>query len=72
MLLSAMLALAARHLSHTSDYDPAVADHYHQACLKQFIPALGPASRSLEPTFLATTVLLRTYEEFDSSFSIHW
>ncbi|KAI5842818.1 hypothetical protein BZA05DRAFT_188518 [Tricharina praecox] len=67
MLLSAMLALAARHLTHTSDYDPGVAGHYHQVCLKQFIPALESAGRSLEPTFLATALLLRTYEEFDTT-----
>ena len=70
MLLSAMLALATRHLTHTGDYDPTVANHYYLLCLKRFVPALEPAGASLEPAFLATTVLLRTYEEFDCPCSV--
>jgi len=67
MLMDAMLALAARHLSHTADYDPYVANHYHTSCLKSYIPALGSTGSTLDSSLLAATVILRTFEELDVS-----
>ncbi|KAA8904192.1 hypothetical protein FN846DRAFT_953207 [Sphaerosporella brunnea] len=68
MLLNAMLALAARHLSISSDLDPLVALQYHQACLQEYIPSLssmGQSNSKNDSVLLAATVLLRTFEELD-------
>lgn len=66
MLLDAILAFSARHLSHTAGLDPYIASAYHTSCLKAYIPALSSASGSaLDSSLLAATVILRTFEELD-------
>jgi hypothetical protein len=62
MLLNAILALSARHLSISNSIDRVVALQYHQACLAEYIPAVGQSNDS---ALLAATVLLRTFEELD-------
>ena len=59
MLMDAILALAARYNSNTSDGEAAL---YHCRCLTQLIPALRKSSYALESVF-ATVVTAQLYEE---------
>jgi hypothetical protein len=63
VLLNALLAFAARHLSQTSEYDPAVAEHYHQECVRLMIPMLGQEELVADETLFAAAVILRAFEE---------
>jgi hypothetical protein len=65
LLLNAICALSARHLSRVSKYDPFVSDRYHQECLKCVIPALNDSSAVLDENLLASTIILRHVEEFE-------
>lgn len=64
-LLNAVLASSARHLSSISDYDPVVANRYHQQCLKYLIPMLDDTAAILDENLLASTVILRFLEEIE-------
>lgn len=63
MLLNALLAFSARHLSQISEYDPAIADHYHQECARLMIPMLDQAELVADETLFAAAVILRAFEE---------
>jgi hypothetical protein len=39
--MNAILALSARQLSRTTDFDPYIADAYYQRCFDTLIPALN-------------------------------
>ncbi|KAJ5630146.1 transcriptional regulator family: Fungal Specific TF [Penicillium herquei] len=64
-LFNAIMALSARHLSHTTQFDTFVSDHYYQACLETLIPSLDDHEVTMDDDLLAATVLLRLLEEFD-------
>ena len=67
VLLEALLAFSARHLSRTSDFDSAVADHHHQACVRLMIPMLDQKKLVADETLFAATVILRAFEETTES-----
>lgn len=65
MLLNAIFACSARHLSRVNNYDPVVSDKYHQECLKHLIPMLDDTTAILEENLLASTIILRHLEEIE-------
>ncbi|OCK75378.1 hypothetical protein K432DRAFT_429464 [Lepidopterella palustris CBS 459.81] len=64
-LLNAIFAASARHLSRVSEFDPYVADRYHQECLKHLIPMLSDSAAIMDENLLAATVILRFLEEVE-------
>ncbi|KAK5225501.1 hypothetical protein LTR99_000902 [Exophiala xenobiotica] len=67
VLLEALLAFSARHLSRTSNFDSAIADHHHQACVRLMIPMLDQKELVADETLFAATVILRAFEETSES-----
>ncbi|KAI4765346.1 hypothetical protein E4T52_01917 [Aureobasidium sp. EXF-3400] len=67
ILLNAVFAASARHLSTISDFDPIVSNKYNQECLKHLIPKLSDADAITDENLLAATVILRHLEELESS-----
>lgn len=65
ILLNAILAASARHLSRISGGDPYIADKYHQECIQHLIPMLNDETAVLDENLLASTVILRYLEEID-------
>ncbi len=65
LLLNAIYALSAKHLSRVSNYDPLISDKYHQECLRRVIPALSDSAAILDENLLACTIILRHLEEFE-------
>lgn len=66
MLLNAILALAAKHLAHTSLYDPYASDRYHQECLNVLIPMLSHEHQTMsDENLFAATIILRVWEEME-------
>ncbi|KAK8203410.1 hypothetical protein M8818_005301 [Zalaria obscura] len=66
LLLNAILAVGGHHLARTSDYDPSVAETYHERCVQLLISLLdSPTTISNE--VVAATVLLRNYEQMSSA-----
>ena len=59
------MAMSARHLNRTTDFDTFVSDHYYQACLEKLIPALDNHGVTMDDDLLTATVILRLLEEFD-------
>ncbi|GAW13068.1 hypothetical protein ANO14919_024460 [Xylariales sp. No.14919] len=66
-LLNAILAIAARHLSHTTDFDPLASNRYHNECLKYLIPMMNHSSAIADENLFAATIILRMLEEMDGS-----
>ncbi|KAI0554621.1 hypothetical protein F4679DRAFT_570498 [Xylaria curta] len=66
-LLNAILAIAARHLSHTTDFDPLASNRYHDECLKFLIPMMNHSSAVADENLFAATIILRMLEEMDGS-----
>ncbi|KAF2730543.1 hypothetical protein EJ04DRAFT_515198 [Polyplosphaeria fusca] len=66
-LMNAILALSARQLSRTSDFDAYVADAYYQRCFQTLIPALNDSTAIQEESLLAATIILRLMEEMNIS-----
>ncbi|KAF3394420.1 hypothetical protein F1880_004883, partial [Penicillium rolfsii] len=64
-LFNAIMALSARQLSCTTNYDAFVSAQYYQACLESLIPALNDQEVTMDNDLLAATVILRLLEEFD-------
>lgn len=60
-----MCAVAARHMSCTTEFDPLIADHYFQTCLDTLIPALQDPDLLKNPNYLIAVILLRVFEELD-------
>lgn len=69
-LFNAIMAMSARHLNRTTQFDPFVSDHYYQACLEKLIPALDNHGVTMDDDLLAATVILRLLEEFDGRWQI--
>jgi hypothetical protein len=65
-LMNAILALSARQLSRTTDFDPYVADAYYQRCFETLIPALNDNIATRDESLLAATIILRLLEEMNS------
>jgi hypothetical protein len=66
-LMNAILALSARQLSRTTDFDPFVADAYYQRCFETLIPALNDSVAIRDESLLAATIILRLMEEMNIS-----
>lgn len=66
ILLNAIFALSARHLSHISGYDRLASNRYHDECLKHLIPMLNNRATISDETLFAATIILRVLEEIDS------
>ena len=62
ILLKALCAFTARHLSCTLGYDPAIGEDFHKQCIRLLIPALSDPEIVTDDTLLAALVLLRLYE----------
>ncbi|KAF2090272.1 hypothetical protein K490DRAFT_20785, partial [Saccharata proteae CBS 121410] len=65
ILLNAIFAASARHMSRVGNFDPFVSDRYHQECLKHLIPMLGNTAVIMDENLLAATVILGYLEEID-------
>jgi hypothetical protein len=65
ILMNAILAASARHLSRVSGGDPYTADRYHQKCIQHLIPMLSDEAAVLDENLLASIVILRFLEEID-------
>ncbi|KAI7915514.1 hypothetical protein M0657_008450 [Pyricularia oryzae] len=65
VLLNAIFALAARHLSHTSGYDHFAANRYHDMCLSSLIPLLQDGVGFSDENLFAATIILRVLEEME-------
>jgi hypothetical protein len=65
-LMNAILALSARQLSRTTDFDPYVADAYYERTFGTLIPALNDSIAIRDESLLAATVILRLMEEMNS------
>lgn len=63
VLLNAIFACSAKHLSRVSGFDPYISDRYHQECLKHLIPMLNDSAAVMDENLLAATVILRFLEE---------
>lgn len=68
ILLNAIFACAARYLSRISDFDPYVAEKYHQECLKHLIPMLSDSAAVMDENLLAATIILRFFEEVEGQY----
>ena len=65
LLMSAILALSALHLSRVSDYDVYDAVHYHDKCLQHMVPMLDDHDKPKDDNLLLTTVFLHLYEDLE-------
>lgn len=63
ILLNAIFACSAVHLSRVSDFDLYTSDRYYQECLKHLIPMLNDSAAVMDENLLAATVILRYLEE---------
>ena len=66
LLVNAILALSALHLSCVSDLDSFEAVRYHDRCLRLMVPMLDDPDRIKDDNLLLTTVILHLYEDMDS------
>ena len=67
LLMNAILAGSALHLSRVSDLDPYEAVRYHDRCLRLMVPMLDDPDRIKDDNLLLTTVILHLYEDIDST-----
>lgn len=65
ILLNAIFALSARHLSRIRNYDSFASNRYHQECLKYLIPMLNDRATVSDESLFAATIVLRVLEEMD-------
>ncbi|KAH9885184.1 hypothetical protein F4778DRAFT_787361 [Xylariomycetidae sp. FL2044] len=68
-LLNAILAISARHLSHTTDFDPLASNRYHDECLKYLIPIMNHQAAVSDENLFAATIILRMLEEMEGATS---
>jgi len=71
ILLNAIFALSARHLSHIGNFDSFASNRYHQECLKYLIPMLNNTATVSDETLFAATIILRVLEEIECAFPVH-
>lgn len=65
LLMNAILAVSALHLSRVSDLDSYEAVRYHDRCLGLMVPMLDDPDRIKDDNLLMTTVILHLYEDID-------
>lgn len=67
ILLNAIFALSARHLSRIGEYDALVSNKYYEMCLQRLIPLLDDSANEaiLDENLLAAHVILRHLEEIE-------
>ena len=65
LLMNAILALSALHLSRVSDYDAYNAVRYHDRCLEHMVPMLDSHDMPKDDNLLLTTVFLHLYEDLE-------
>lgn len=65
LLLSAIFALSARHMSRVGEYDSTAHISYHQQCLESVKPVLDDPAALLDENLLASTIILRHLEEIE-------
>lgn len=70
ILLHAMFAVAAKHMSLVLTYDAAEGSHYYNECISLLIPTIVQAEENYDENLLAATVILRSYEEMSGRLSI--
>jgi hypothetical protein len=63
ILLKAICAASARHLTGLQQCDPAIADEFHEQCIRLLIPALSDPDVAADDPILAALVILRIYEQ---------
>ena len=63
VLVNAILALSALHLSRVSDYDVYDAVRYHDKCLELMVPMLDDHDKPKDDNLLLTTVFLHLNED---------
>lgn len=68
ILLNAIFAASARHLSRVSDFDPYVVDRCRRECLNHLIPMLSDNEAITDENLLAATVIPRFLEEVEGMF----
>lgn len=66
LLMNAILAVSALHLSRVSDLDTYEAVRYHDRCLGLMVPLLNDPDRVKDDNLLMTTVILHLYEDINS------
>ncbi len=66
LLMNAILAVSALHLSRVSDLDSYEAVRYHDRCLGLMVLMLNDPDRVKDDNLLMTTVILHTHEDLDS------
>ncbi|KAL3421698.1 hypothetical protein PVAG01_05854 [Phlyctema vagabunda] len=66
-LQNAILAVSAKFLSVTQDFDRFAPDKYQHECLRTLIPALTAPEAVLDENLFAATVILRFFEEMTGS-----
>ncbi|KAI9034824.1 uncharacterized protein KD926_005338 [Aspergillus affinis] len=69
VLLNAILAVASLHQSRLSGSSIVIAEQYHEACVKLILGMLYHADGPIDELLLATTVILRVYEQMNGSFN---
>ncbi|RDW72211.1 hypothetical protein BP5796_08245 [Coleophoma crateriformis] len=62
-LHNAILAVTAKFLSVTQDFDRSTPDKYQRECLRTLIPALTVPEAMLDENLFAATVILRFFDE---------
>ncbi|CAF9935383.1 hypothetical protein IMSHALPRED_010209 [Imshaugia aleurites] len=65
LLMNAILAVSALHLSRVSDLDTYEAVRYHGRCIGLMVPMLNDPDRVKDDNLLMTTVILHLYEDID-------
>ena len=65
LLMNAILALSALHLSRVSDCDVYDAVRYHDKCLEHMVPMLDDHDTPKDDNLLLTTVFLHLYEDLE-------
>ena len=65
LLMNAILALSALHMSRVSDHDVYDAVRYHDKCLQHMVPMLDDHDKLQDDNLLLTTVFLHLYEDLE-------
>lgn len=63
VLLNAILAVSSLHRSRLNGTSPLGAEQYHEDCVRHLIPMLGDSNPTVGGVLLATTAILRVYEQ---------
>ncbi|KHN98996.1 uncharacterized protein MAM_03458 [Metarhizium album ARSEF 1941] len=68
ILLNAIFAVTSLHQSRLLGSSPSVAEQYHGKCVKLLLHMLEHEHAPMDDVLLATTVILRVYEQMNGSF----